>query len=121
MQFPELSISASVLSQIISKPTRDHLVIDSGHKTFGTDLGIPSVIYDAKHEYSQSLKPLKFSAEHGAIRFDEGQFNQIKVRDKIRLLPQSMELCFNQFDMIRFIQADTFIGYKKITGRGLYS
>ena len=121
VNFPELSISASVLSQIISKPTREHLVIDSGHKTFGTDLGIPSVIHDTEHEYSRTLKPLKFSAEHGAIKFDEDQFDQITVQDKIRLLPNSMELCFNQFDMMRFVQSDTFIGYKKITGRGLYS
>ena len=119
--FPELSISASILSQIISKPTKQHVVIDSGHKTFGPDLGIPSVIHDSEHEYSKVLEPLKFSAEHGAIRFPEDQYDNIEVQHKIRLLPNSMELCINQFDMMRFIQSDTFIGYKKITGRGLFS
>lgn len=120
-EFPELSISASVLSQIISKPTPDHLVIDSGHKTFGTDLGMPAIIPEKIHPYTSALSPTKFSAEHGAISFPEDLWEQIQVQQKIKLVPNSMELCVNQFDTMRFVKEDKFIGYRQIISRGLYS
>ncbi|HCG91435.1 MAG TPA: hypothetical protein DEZ08_06320 [Dehalococcoidia bacterium] len=118
---PQLIISASVLSQIISKAPSNYIVIDSGHKTYGTDLGLPTIYRDPSRPFTSYLNPEKFSAEHGCLSFPAGNASDIEIKSKIELIPQSMELCINQFDFMRFITKGIFTGYMPIVNRGQFS
>jgi len=107
----------SVLTTIVSRPTKDRAAIDAGsksltsdtfgHTDFGTVLGHPNI------------QVASLSEEHGHLKSKStADLGQIKVGDTLRILPNHACVVSNLFDYITFVRGDYFVKYQPVAARG---
>ncbi|MDZ7344549.1 MAG: alanine racemase [candidate division KSB1 bacterium] len=113
----ENQIAISVLATVISRPTADRAVIDAGNKTMGTDnavdfdrtlgivVGQPELIF----HYS--------SEEHGRLTSKTGTVD-LKVGDRLRIVPNHACGTINMHDEVYGIRGDTVEKIWQVAARG---
>lgn len=94
--------SLSVLATVISKPTSDRFVLDSGVKTLVGDLGTPSI------PGLESVKHNRFSEEHSVWAFDS-MIDKVSVGDKVKVIPGHGCSTVNMHDQYYVLQDDLVV------------
>jgi len=109
-------VSLFVISQVISRPEKDRVLIDAGSKVLSLDyiLEGDEKVYGYILEHPNA-KIYNLSEEHGWVRINED--SKIKIGDKITIIPVHSCLVINNFDYFYFIK---IIEKIKIDARGLF-
>jgi len=113
----EDQISASVVATVVSRPTADRAIIDAGNKTMCTDnaadfnqtIGVVAGHPELTFNYS--------SEEHGRITSKAGLIN-LKVGDRVRLLPNHACGMMNMHDEVYAVRGDVVEEVWKVAARG---
>lgn len=113
----EDQIAASVLATVVSRPAPDRAIVDAGNKTMCTDNAadfnntIGSVVGypDLTFHYS--------SEEHGRMTSKTGVMN-LKVGDRLRLLPNHACGMMNMHDEVYGVRSDHVEAVWKVAARG---
>lgn len=113
----ENECALSVLTTVVSHPTKDRAVIDAGSKSltsdmfgladFGTVLGHPNIQIAC------------LSEEHGHLKSQSAVgLGQIKIGDTLQILPNHACVVSNLFDQITFVRGDYFVKHQVVAARG---
>jgi D-serine deaminase-like pyridoxal phosphate-dependent protein len=113
----EDQISASVLATVISRPAPDRVIIDAGNKTMCTDnaadfnntIGVVVGHPELTFHYS--------SEEHGRITSKTGRID-LKVGDRVRLLPNHACGMMNMHDEVYGVRGEVVEEVWKVAARG---
>lgn len=112
-------VSLSIFAQVISKPSLDRAFVDSGSKV----LSIDYLTYDGEKIYGYVLdhpnvKITNLSEEHGWLKLKKD--TDIKIGDKIKIIPIHSCLVINNFDHLYLVKGDEVIKEVKIDARGKF-
>jgi D-serine deaminase-like pyridoxal phosphate-dependent protein len=88
---PEFDRALSVLTTVISTPSREKAVVDCGYKCASTDSGMPIVKDVEGVEYRTA------GDEHGILSIQESS-TKIKLGDKVELYPSHCDTTINLYD-----------------------
>ncbi|MFW6195159.1 MAG: DSD1 family PLP-dependent enzyme [Chloroflexota bacterium] len=86
--FDDFQPALSVLATVISRPTSDRAVLDTGMKSISIDRGLPQIVDCPGATF------LKTSEEHGILSV-EGNAQRLRVGDKIMLRPMHGDTTIN--------------------------
>jgi D-serine deaminase-like pyridoxal phosphate-dependent protein len=101
----------SLLATIVSRPAPDVAIVDVGLKAVTAEFGFPRVQVDGA-EYTE------FSEEHGTLTLDDAA-PELRVGDKIELIPSHGCTTCNLYDVMHVLDADhRFVELWPIEGRG---
>lgn len=103
----------SVLGTVISRPTAERCVADSGHKACTKDHGNPSV------RDLQGASVVALNDEHAVIAIPHDC--TLKVGDRIQLLPSHVDPTMNLHDVVYAVDGDSVVGMWPIAARGYTS
>ena len=112
---PDLSLAATVLATVISRPTDNLAVLDAGHKATAPDHGRP-VLQGIEGGFAA-----RFSAEHGIVDLEDGAGDALVSGEKARLAPWELAATVNQYDYIRAVRDGRLEGYWPLTARGRFA
>lgn len=104
------STAVTLLATVISRPRPDRAVIDAGLKAVTSEFGMPEVLVDGA-----SL--VKLSEEHGILLLD-GQARELRIGDRVKLLPSHGCTTINLHDRYHVIEGDQVQDVWMIAGRG---
>jgi D-serine deaminase-like pyridoxal phosphate-dependent protein len=107
----------SVLSQVISIPTDDRVIIDAGSKTFSSDRGAhgnENLIGYGKILNKKAMIE-RLSEEHGII---SNQGDKFYIGERLRIIPNHACTTTNMFDKAYLVDADNIINEIEISARG---
>ena len=107
----DLDCSLSVLTTVVSRPARDHAVLDAGRKTHNPDHHPPRVIGLPETEC------IRFSAEHCELKLS-GKAQDLKIGDKIELIPGYADFTTILHDQFYGFRGDRLEMVWPILGRG---
>lgn len=100
--------SLFLLSTVVSK--RGNLtVVDAGVKTCGVDQGMPGIV-------GNEAEKIVASEEHFQLH---GLKNELKIGDKVRLIPGHCCSTVNLFDKIYVVDGDKVVDRIPVTARGM--
>ena len=85
---PEFTTALTVISQVMSRPVPERAVIDIGLKSVSVDSGLPVVFDRPGAEIS------RMAEEHGILSLEDEARN-LKVGDRVRLLPMHGDTTIN--------------------------
>jgi D-serine deaminase-like pyridoxal phosphate-dependent protein len=103
--------SLFVYSSVISRPTRDRAVLDTGHKAVPIDSGMPQVAGMPDLEYTRPAD------EHGTLLIKDPDCD-LKIGDKVMLIPAHCDPTVNLFDWYVGIRNNRVDVLWPITARG---
>ena len=86
---PEFTTALTVISQVMSRPVPERAVIDIGLKSVSVDSG-PPVVFDRP-----GAEISRMAEEHGILSLEDKARN-LKVGDRVRLLPMHGDTTINQ-------------------------
>ena len=121
---PDFDISCKVLAMVISRPRKGVAVIDCGHKGIGLNAsaalpyplpnfnGLPEV------EFPRGATVNRLTGEHGILDLEDEEAEQLRVGDKVVLLPAFHEATINQYDYMFGIRDGRVEIVWPITARG---
>ncbi len=112
---PELSLAATVLATVISRPVPNLAVLDSGHKATGPDHGRP-VLQGVAGGFAA-----RFSAEHGIVELERDAEGALPAGERAHLAPWELAATVNQYDYIRAVRAGKLEGYWPLSARGRFA
>lgn len=107
----EFEQSLFVYATVMSKPTRERAVLDAGLKALSVDSGMPIVADMEDIHYERA------SDEHGVLTIGETN-RQLRVGDKVRLIPGHCDPTVNAYDWYVGIRGDRVEALWPITARG---
>ena len=106
----------TVLSTVVSRPTRQRAILDAGSKALTSDLG-GLTGYGAVRELG--LAPVyALNEEHGYLDLTVSP-HQPKVGDRVRIIPNHVCPVSNLFDRVVIVDGDRVLGDAKVDARGL--
>jgi D-serine deaminase-like pyridoxal phosphate-dependent protein len=100
----------TVLGTVISRPTAERCVADSGHKACTKDHGHPAV------KDIEGASVLALNDEHATIALPSGC--SVAVGDRIQLLPSHIDPTINLHDVIYAVDGDIVVGMWPVDARG---
>lgn len=107
----------SVLSQVISIPTDDRVIIDAGSKTFSSDRGAHGnenlIGYGKILNKNATIERL--SEEHGIIKNNADKFY---IGERLRIIPNHACTTTNMFEKAYIVDGDEIINEIEISARG---
>ena len=109
--FPEFEIALSVLTTVISRPSRKVVTTDAGCKKLTTDEGMP-VPKD-----KEAVKITALNEEHGVLELID-QEKAMRVGEKIEIVPSHGCTTFNLYDQVLGMRNDRVEIIWDIAGRG---
>jgi D-serine deaminase-like pyridoxal phosphate-dependent protein len=89
---PEFERALTVLTTVISTPTRNRSIVDAGYKAASTDSGMP-ILKDVKGYKYQSA-----GDEHGILTPEEPS-RELKIGEKLELYPSHCDTTINLYDI----------------------
>jgi D-serine deaminase-like pyridoxal phosphate-dependent protein len=104
--------SLYVWTTVMSHASAERAVVDAGLKALSVDSGMPLVADLPGVEF------LKASDEHGVLKLPQG--SQLKVGDKIRLIPGHCDPTVNLYDWIVGLRGDKVECVWPVTARGAF-
>ena len=91
--FPEFEVAATVMTTVISRPTRYEITTDAGLKKLSQDNGLPQI------KGADGIEMVALNEEHGRLRLtDPG--TQVRVGDRIEIIPSHCGAAFNMYDRV---------------------
>lgn len=100
----------TVLATVISKPARDHAIVDAGMKAASGDGGLPLAMDLAGGEYSFA------GDEHGHLRFQGAC--PLEIGAQVRLIPSHCDTTVNLYDQYIVVEGDDVVDVWDIAARG---
>lgn len=110
---PAFNTALTVLSTVMSRPVPDRAILDIGLKSVSVDSGIPRVVGLG----GATLTNL--SEEHGTLRL-EGDARQLRVGDRVSLLPMHGDTTINIHDYYFCVRNGALEDVVEIAGRGRF-
>jgi len=107
----DLDYSLSVLATVVSRPTLDRAILDSGRKTFHPDFMGPVI------KNCPGAEAVRFSAEHCELELS-GDAQQLKIGDKLELVPGYADFTTVLHDQFYGFRGDRLETIWPILGRG---
>ena len=116
----------TVLSTIVSYPSRDRLVLDAGSKTLSSDRargpnahrGFGAVLQtDSEKDINPNLIIERLSEEHATVSV-AGCSDSLTVGQRVRLIPNHACVVTNLTDYVHFIDGDSLIETIRVDARG---
>ncbi|MCH7641907.1 MAG: DSD1 family PLP-dependent enzyme [Chloroflexi bacterium] len=111
--FDDFSPALTVLATVISRPTSDRAVLDTGMKAMSIDRGLPIVVGAPGAEFT------KISEEHGVMSV-EGEAQRLKVGDKVHLRPMHGDTTINLHSHYFGVRNGRLDSVIEIAGRGRF-
>ena len=112
---PEIRPAAHILATVMSERDPGMVWLDAGQKAVGIDTGLPLV------DGIPAASVTRMSAEHGCMELDEGASWDVRLGDKIRLIPHDIANTVNVYDYIHVIQDGKLADIWRTVGRGGYA
>ena len=103
----------SLLATVISRPTSDRAVLDTGMKSVSIDRGLPQVVDLPGAEF------VKISEEHGAMTV-EGEAQRLRIGDKVSLRPMHGDTTINLHTHYFGVRGGRLDSVIEIAGRGRF-
>jgi D-serine deaminase-like pyridoxal phosphate-dependent protein len=94
----------TVLATVVSRPTANRIVLDSGSKTLSSDIGTDI-----------TLKYL--NEEHGVIEL-AAPSDTPRVGDRVQIIPNHVCVVSNLFDVVNLVSGDTVVETVPVAARG---
>jgi len=112
-------VSLYLLSQVMSRPSKDRIIIDSGSKSLGLDYILENneKIYGYILEHPNA-NIFNLSEEHGWVKVKEEC--KVKIGDKLRIIPIHSCLVISNFNEFYFVKGEEVIDKIKIDARGMF-
>jgi len=105
----------TVLSRVISRPTRDRAVLDAGSKTLSSDLlGLTG--YGMLPDFPDA-RIVALSEEHGHVEFSQPA-KLPAVGDLVRIIPNHACPVSNLTDVVHLHEGDSYLGPQPVAARG---
>jgi D-serine deaminase-like pyridoxal phosphate-dependent protein len=115
---PAERCAARVLATVVTRPTSDRIVLDSGSKAFSSDpVGIRPPV--AGHGYvigHPDWQINRQSEEHGMVTISSD--DPVKIGERVEVIPNHICPVVNLFDSIYVTQGDTVVDRWTIAARG---
>ena len=112
---PEIRPAAHILTTVMSERDHGMVWLDAGQKAVGIDTGLPLV------DGIPHAAITRMSAEHGCMELAEGARWNVRLGDKIRLIPHDIANAVNVYDYIHVIQDGKLADIWRTVGRGGYA
>lgn len=103
----------TLLAGVISRPVPERAILDIGLKSVSVDMGFPVVTG------LDGAELMKLSEEHGTLRL-EGDARQLKVGDRVSLLPMHGDTTINIHDYYFCVRGGALEDVVPIAGRGRF-
>jgi D-serine deaminase-like pyridoxal phosphate-dependent protein len=110
---PEFTTALTVISQVMSRPVPERAVIDIGLKSVSVDSG-PPVVFDRP-----GAEISRMAEEHGILSLEDEARN-LKVGDRVRLLPMHGDTTINQHSHYFGVRNGILEDVIPITARGRF-
>ena len=111
-QVQGLDYALTVLATVVSRPTRERAVLDSGRKTLNPDVGTPFVLH---HDDAQVVR---LSAEHCELKLGP-KSQDLKIGDKVEIVIGYGDLTTMLHDEFHGFRGDRLEVVWPIQGRGM--
>ena len=111
---PETRPAAHILATVMSEQDPGMVWLDAGQKAVSIDTGLPLV------DGIPHAAITRMSAEHGCMELAEGARWNVRLGDKIRLIPHDIANAVNVYDYIHVIQDGKLADIWRTIGRGGY-
>lgn len=111
---PEIRPAAHILATVMSEQDPGMVWLDAGQKAVSIDTGLPLV------DGIPHAAITRMSAEHGCMELSEGARWNVRLGDKIRLIPHDIANAVNVYDYIHVIQDGKLADIWRTVGRGGY-
>ena len=118
----------TVLTTVTSTSHSEYVVVDAGFKTFGSESMIghrdkPNFLWDGKPSYGiikgrDDLWFGRVTAEAGIIYYKESAKKNIKIGDRIRIIPNNATVVINIHDKLYGVRGDIVERIMAVSGRG---
>jgi D-serine deaminase-like pyridoxal phosphate-dependent protein len=106
----------SVVATVVSRPTADRAIIDSGSKALAADTcALPGHGHILEHPEATITM---LNEEHGIVDVSRCARKQ-RVGDRVRIVPNHVCVVSNLFEEVNLVEADQVVGTLKIAARGL--
>ncbi len=99
-----------LLTTAVSRPTRDRLILDCGHKACAKDHGVPLVLGIS------GAAVVGLNDEHATVSVPSDAL--VSVGDRIRLCPSHIDPTMNLHDVVYAVDGDVLLDTWRITARG---
>lgn len=106
--------AAHILATVMSEQDPGMVWLDAGQKAVSIDTGLPLV------DGIPHAAITRMSAEHGCMELSEGARWNVRLGDKIRLIPHDIANAVNVYDYIHVIQDGKLADIWRTVGRGGY-
>jgi len=100
----------TVLATVVSRPRPDRAILDTGLKAVTPEFGDPTVLVPGATWFD-------FSEEHGEVTL-EGAAQQLRVGDKIRLIPRHGCTTVNLYDRYHVVEGGELVALWRVAARG---
>jgi D-serine deaminase-like pyridoxal phosphate-dependent protein len=110
----DFGLALSLLTTVISRPTKDRVVVDAGMKAITREFGMPEV------KGIRDLELQKLSEEHGTLKSTASE-QRPKIGDKIELYPSHCCTTVNLHDIAYGVRKGRVESTWRIEGRGRFT
>lgn len=110
---PEFDNALTLLSTVVSRPSRDRAVLDCGMKSITAEFGLPTV-----REAPEAVL-LGLSEEHGKLELGEGA-RSLCVGDKVHLIPSHGCTTINLHDLYVVARNGVVVDIWPVAARGRF-
>lgn len=107
-------LALSLLTTVISRPTKDRIIVDAGLKAITSEFGNPEV------KEIKGVELHSLSEEHGILRSTNPE-EKLKVGDKIELYPSHCCTTVNLHDLVYGVRKGELESIWRIEGRGKFT
>ena len=115
MNFTDIFIRRPVLATVVSRPSPDRAILDSGSKALTSDtLGMEG--FGRILEYPDAVIR-SLSEEHGTVDLT-GCERKPEIGERVRILPNHCCVVSNLFDEVVLVHADGQVEREKVAARG---
>ena len=108
----DFDIAGTVLATVISRPTADRAVLDSGMKAISTDQWPPVV------KYPQGVEVGSVSDEHLVVKLTTSDARQLRPGDKVELIPGHNDTTVNLHSHLFGLRRDRLETVWEVGARG---
>jgi D-serine deaminase-like pyridoxal phosphate-dependent protein len=110
----DFEFALSLLTTVISRPTKDRIVIDAGLKAITSEFGNPEV------KEIKGVELHRISEEHGILESTNPE-RELRVGDKIELYPSHCCTTVNLHDVAYGVRKGELESVWRIEGRGKFT
>lgn len=107
----------TIITTVVSRPTKDRAIIDAGSKVFSSDIGLKNMRGYGIIKNKSKMKLEILHEEHGILKLYNSNVN-IKIGDRLEIIPNHVCSVVNLFDKLIGIKNDKVEKIWQVSGRG---